>query len=657
MSRQTQLRSLIMKAKQAYYYGGQPIMTDAEYDGLEDELRRLAPDDPILAVVGAPVPPDNMLTKATHSMPMGSQSKVNSEEEYRTWHENSVVQGEVHASLKGDGASAAAYYKDGQLTQVISRGDGKVGEDITANAVKFKGLPTFLSVDNVGFSGAVRFEVILTVEDWGVVDPARKTNPRNAGTGIMGRKNGKQSELLTVFALDIDETQNGKPVEFETEYDKSKRLEQLGINMIDYRMCNDQGQVIAYFDEVVRTRDDLPIWIDGVVLKVNSLAQQKELGVTSGRPKGQVAWKFDSVGAETVLKAVTVSGGHTGALIPNAELEPVQIGGTTVSNASLANWEEVKRLGVAVGDRVWVIKANDIIPKIVNVTVKAKKRKIIHAPTECPFCGGAVGRRRNTSGEEGAVTECQNSECPKKSVGKIKRWIKSLDIQGIGDSVRDALIEQFDLEDVADLYRLKDDPARLAALIINTEKEIRLGDKRATTILDAIESARHLTLVQFLGSLGIDRLGKRRVELIAQAAGGALDTLDDWRGGALQDSTLAEKAGVPNIGDTIQASIDNLAEVIDRLLSAGVTVSDFISHKTSSSAGKTICITGKLPSGKKKSDYAASLSQAGFALVDKVTKDLDYLVLDDPNSTSSKAKKARKLKITLLSEEELQKLL
>lgn len=660
MSRQTELRNLIMKAKQAYYYGGSPIVTDAEYDALEDELRQLAPEDPVLALVGAPVPPDNMLTKARHRIPMGSQSKVNSDEEYRAWYKKSAEGGGVHASLKGDGASAAAYYEDGRLVQVISRGDGTVGEDITANAVKFKGLPTFVHADEDGFSGAVRFEVILTVEDWGVVDPDRKTNPRNAGTGIMGRKNGQQSELLSVFAFDIDENRDGDPVVFETEHAKSHRLEELGINVVDYRMCATPDEAVAYYEEVVQTRDDLPIWIDGVVLKIDDLVQQSELGVTSGRPKGQVAWKFDSEGAETVLRAVTISGGHTGALIPNAELEPVKIGGTTVRNASLANWDEVKRLDLAVGDRVWVIKANDIIPKVINVIARPLTRQPVAEPGECPFCGGSVGRRLNTGGEEGVVLECQNDECPKKSVGKIKRWTKSLDIQGVGDSVRLALVDQLDVEDVADLYRLRDDPQRLAALIIHAEKEIRLGDKRATTILDAIEGARHLTLDQFLGSLGINRLGKRRVELMVRAAAGPLDTLGAWRDGVLRDSDLAEKAGVPNVGDTIQTGIDERAELIDRLLDAGVTVADFDrggSETAPESAGKAVCITGRLPSGKKKSDYAAALAQAGYMLVDKVTKDLDFLVLADHNSASSKAKKARKLEITLLTEEQLLKML
>jgi DNA ligase (NAD+) len=656
MSRIAQLRSAILKAKQAYYYRGDSPFTDREYDALEDELRALNPDDPVLKLVGAPIPPDTMLTKASHRIPMGSQSKVNSIEEFKAWHEKSE-RAVLHGSLKGDGASAAAYYEDGHLKLCISRGDGSVGEDVTANALKFKGLPAYVADGDRPFNGAVRIEVILTVADWGVVDPTRSKNPRNAGTGIMGRKNGHQSELLTVFAFDLDE--EGR--EFATESEKTDRLAELGFNVMQHLACATTDDAIAFYEQTVKQRDELPIWIDGVVLKLNDIAGQRAMGSTGGRPKGQIAWKFDSSGAETTLLGVNVSGGHTGALIPNAELAPVDIGGTTVKSASLANYGEVARLGLAVGDRVWVIKANDIIPKVVRVTEPGASRQPILPPAQCPFCGGSVGRRKNTGGDEGVVIECRNDDCPKKSIGKIKRWITSVDIQGIGDSVRLALVEQLELEDAADLYSLQSKKDALAELIINQEKDIRLGEKRAATILEGIEARRQLTLPEFLGSLGIDRLGKRRVELMAQAAPGELDSLEQWRSGKLRQPEFAEKAGVPNTGAGIQDGLDAMASLIDRMLAAGVIVVQGPPAATavagSGAPMKTVCITGKLPSGKKKSDYAAALEAAGYRLVEGVEAGLDFLVLAEPGSTSSKAQKARKLNVALISEEDLQRML
>jgi len=656
-SRVTHLRNLILQAKHAYYHRGEAIMSDAEYDALEDELRLLSPDDPVLALVGAPVAADSILTKARHAMPMGSQSKVNSEVEFRTWCAKNEVEA-LHASIKGDGASAAAYYTDGRLVQVISRGDGTVGEDITANALHFKGLPAWAGSDGDSFSGSVRFEVILTVEDWTKIDPALSTNPRNAGTGIMRRKNGHQSDCLTIFVFDLDETREGRSVEFRTETEKSARLKSLGFNVISHAHCRSVDKAVKYFKTIARTRDSLPIWIDGVVLKIDDIAKQLAMGVTAGRPKGQVAWKFDSSGAETVLEGVVVSGGHTGGLYPTAQLRPVEIGGTTVSNASLVNYDEIARLDVAIGDSVWVVKANDIIPKIIRVTHRPTSRIPIPVPTACPFCGGEVGRRIITGGDEGVIIECRNAACQNKSIGKVRRWIASLDILGIGDVVLEAMMDQMAIQDPGDLYLLRNRVAELAALTTHTERELTLGAKRAGNILDAIDGTRTLTLSRFIGSLGIEHLGKRRVELMIRAAEGELDTLGDWRSGRLRDAALAEKAGAPNIANRIQDGIDEMAQVIDKLLAAGVTMLPVVRGQLVVEAGitMTVCISGKLPSGKKKSDYEEPLKAAGYALVDEVTKQLNYLVLADPASNSSKAEKARKLGVEVISEERLMQL-
>ena len=649
------LRNLILKAKHAYYYSGEPIMSDAEYDALEDQLRLLAPDDPVLALVGAPVSGADMLTKARHALPMGSQSKVNSEAEFRQWHLKAGG-GALHASLKGDGASAAAYYRDGRLVQAISRGDGTVGEDITANALRFQGLPAWAGTPEGGFTGAVRVEVILTVENWTRVDPQRQKNPRNAGNGIMGRKNGHQSDLLTSYAFDLDETRDGQPVPFATETAKAARLAELGFNLIPQHLCADAEAAVAYFHQVARERDQVPFWIDGIVLKVDDLATQRDLGATAGRPKGQIAWKFDSAGAETVLEQVLVSGGHTGALIPVAHLRPVNLGGTTVSSATLGNFDEIARLDLALGDRVWVIKANDIIPKIVRVTERPPQRQPIPVPSACPFCGGEVGRKVTTGGTAGAILACRNRACPQKSIGKIARWIKSLDILGIGDAVLEALVAHFAIEDAGDLYTLRDQAEALAELIINPEKDLRLGAKRAARILAAIDATRTLSLSQFLGALGIEALGQRRVALMIAAAGGDLDRLDDWRAGILRDPALAARAGVPNLGGPIQDALDALTPVMDKLLANGVEIlppAEDLHAPADSAPRRTLCISGRLPSGQKKADYQEALAAQGIDLVDNVTQGLDLLVLADPDATSAKAVKARKLGVRVIGEAEL----
>lgn len=652
-----ELRSLILKAKHAYYYSGEPIMSDAEYDALEDQLRQIVPEDPVLALVGSPIPADTILTKARHTIPMGSQSKVNSEAEFMAWAQKSEGSA-IHASLKGDGASAAAYYQQGRLVQAISRGDGTIGEDITANAMRFKGLPAWVGSEGQGFTGAVRFEVILTVDDWTAIDPSRSKNPRNAGNGIMGRKNGHQSDRLTAYAFDIDEIVQGESYRFATEAEKAQRLTQLGFNLMPQRLCSTSEEAVAYFRETAEQREALPFWIDGVVLKMNDLGLQERMGVTSGRPKGQVAWKFDSSGAETVLTGVVISGGHTGAIVPAGQLQPVEIGGTTVSSVSLVNFDEIARLDLAVGDSVWVIKANDIIPKVVRVTHRPEHRQPILAPQSCPFCGGEVGRRINTGGDEGVILDCRNAACPKKSSGKINRWISSLDILGIGGVVLESMLEQLQIEDAADLYALKGRFNELASLVTHAERDLKLGEKRATSILEAIEAKRVLTLSQFLGSLGLEHLGKRRVEIMIRAAQGELDTLDDWRSGKLRDPRVAELAGAPNIAAPIQDGIDAMAPVIDKMLANGVEIlppqEDLHGTVESEEARRpTVCISGKLPSGKKKADYQEPLLAAGYELVDDVSKGLSYLVLADSASTSAKSEKAMKLGVAVISEDQL----
>lgn len=403
-----QLRDILIKAKQAYYFGGKPIMPDTQYDAFEDELRELSPNDPVLSIVGAPVPPDHILEKAEHRMHMGSQSKVNTEAEMRAWvanHSNKWVCDECgyvetqigtitssphcpdcesamhptnfHVSYKGDGGSAAAYYEGGNLVQVISRGDGKIGEDITAAALKFQGLPTYVEYEDEPFTGSVRFEVILDKDVWQEIGGK---NPRNMGNGIMGRKDGVQAECLKVYSFDI---KNG--VDFKTEAEKSSTMEAMGFSVMPWTVVEDADELVEYYNQTMETRGpnnsgSLPFWIDGIVIKLNDLSIQDQLGYSSdGKThRGQVSWKPEAEGAITVLKDVVLSCGHTGAIIPNGRLEPVNLGGVTITNVLLNNWDFIAALDVAVGDRVFVSRRNDVIPYV---------EKVVERVYECPECG------------------------------------------------------------------------------------------------------------------------------------------------------------------------------------------------------------------------------------------------------------------------------
>ncbi|MFA5600061.1 MAG: hypothetical protein WDA06_05630, partial [Phenylobacterium sp.] len=578
MNRINKIRNLIIKARQAYYYGGSPIMTDATYDALEDELRKESPNDPLLNTVGAPIPPKHILQATKHKMPMGSQNKVKKVEEFIEWAKK-YTSGKIHASWKADGGSAAAYYENGELKVVVSRGDGYVGENITSNAVKFQGLPIFID-SGQSFTGSIRFEAVLTKENWNIVGGK---NPRNSGNGIIGRKDGVGSEYINAFAFDIvDENKS-----FTTEEEKLQYLEKLGFQTIPWKIVT-TDEAIQWFEKLCSDRGvdnngKLPFWIDGAVFKANEIKLQEKHGESGGCPRAQVAWKPEASGAITVLRSVEITGGHTGALIPNARFDPVQISGTTVSNAILNNWNEIERLGIAIGDTIWVEKANDIIPKVINVIDRPINREIIYEPTQCPFCGANTERKKITSGQTGAVTICTNEECPKKSINKIKKWIKSLDILGIGDSVLENMVDILDINSPADLYTL--DKNKLATLELSG---VTFGESRANAVVDEINKKKELTLPEFLGSLGIHLLGKRKVKIMMDNADGELDSLGDWLSGKLRDQSLANKAGVPKTNNVIQDSIDATTDTINKLLANGVIIVE--STKAKKTIKGTVCI-------------------------------------------------------------------
>jgi DNA ligase (NAD+) len=640
--------ALLLKAKQAYYFGT-PIMSDVQYDALEDKIRAQDPADPVLALVGAPIPKDKLLQRAPHQIHMGSQEKVNSFEELERWWKNRYKGSEdFHASYKADGGSISLYYQAGRLVQAITRGDGFEGEDITATAALFQGAPVHLSQP---LSIGVRCEAVLTLPDWKKADPDQKTNPRNVASGILGRLDGKGAALITALAFDMDTLTPGQKL-FETETQKSRFLEDLGFQTAPWEHCAGLDEVRAFFEKTraLREADQLPFWIDGLVVKYEDLGIQSQLGMTDNRPKGQVAWKFVAEKCESVIERVEWQVGHTGAVTPVAHITPVRIGGTTVSKASLANAENIKTLGATLHAKVIVAKAGDIIPVILEV-LEANPQTPIEIPSVCPVCSSPLEKRKNVGGTDSVVLFCKNPDCEARTLGAIKRFCKSRDILGLGDSVIAALADSGIVTKVPDLYRLN--AKDIENLVINDEKGVRLGLKRAESICAEIaQKGTRMPLAEFLGSFGTRALGVRRATLMLQA-NPALESFERWFDESLLDEAFAAKAGVPKAGAIICDALKEKEPVIRETL-AFVTLEKSEPPKEKSAAAKTFCITGTLPSGKKKKDYAAQLEAAGHILIDEVRQGLDFLVVSDPHGAeSSKTKKAKKLGIPLLSEQEM----
>lgn len=648
--RVAELEAQLTTADHAYYNGSEALMEDAAYDALRAELRSIAPDSAYLQRVGSPAPRDGMLVKRQHTIPMGSLAKAMDRAEWDSWVAKMEAAGHTRftASLKMDGGSVSLEYRDGNLVQAVTRGDGQVGEDITANALRFRDLPAKgVSLGGSPFTGFVRAEIMLTHDRWLEADPDQTSNPRNLGNGISRRKDGEQAELLTAYAFAAYDA-HGKEIA-PTEAAMLATLDQMGFITVNWHH-GDASLVWTWFEESGRLRPQMRYWIDGVVVKVDDLAAQRALGESSGCPRGQVAIKFPAAGAETTLLDVELTVGHSGAIVPTAHFEPCQIGGTTVSSALLCNWSIIETLGVAIGDRVEVVKCGDIIPAIVRVVAKGKPRHQIVKPTECPSCGGPVAKRANTGGDESVALYCLSDDCPAKVTGKIARFIASVGILGIGDEVLAALAQSGLVKTAADLYALRGQHTTIGDLMLGNGV---IGNSRARKIIEEIDKVRSLTLAQFLGSIGIDGLGKRRVELIQAAVPGQLDTLDDWLAGKLEG--IAEQAGVPNTGARISSAVVAADPLIQQFLANGVTIVAAAPKAAAKEGAKSFCITGKTE--RTRDELVAAIEAAGHTFRSSVSKGLDYLVIADPASTSSKAVKARKLGTKCIGETELTALL
>jgi DNA ligase (NAD+) len=605
--------------------------------------------------------PDGVLEKRPHVIPMGSQRKAMNRGEFQDWLKQ-VAKGlgqdiselDLHMSYKVDGGSFSFEFRDGVLYEALSRGDGFVGENVTHNAKKFSGIPKKVihPVTKKPFNGFIRGEVILDTKTWEQIDSEMTSNPRNVGNGISRRKSGEQAELLHVIAFRAYNTDASEIADSQTRMFVMMR--EMGFDTAPDLNSNYTG-IEAAFEELEESRKsnklNIDYWIDGAVICLDNISEQDELGVSDNRPKGQIALKFGAVGTSTVLEGVNLTVGHTGMISPTGYFTPVQISGTTITNALLVNWDNIQNLDIAIGDSVEIYKAGEIIPKVLRVTHRPENRQIIPCPTECPVCGGTVGKKQNVGGLDSSHMFCLNADCSAKRYGKMKRFIKSINIMGIGDSVLKAMIDTDLLEDVDDLFILHERKTELENLEMG-DSGVRLGKKRAQSILDEIDDHRNLTIPELLGSLGIDHLGKRRVEIIQEKTNGKLDDIYRWFGNNLIQ--MAVEAGIPNIAEDIQSGLNDVQDIVLAMIEEnGVNI--FIPEKIELSGDvKSFCITGKLSMTKKA--YEGLITEKGHIWKPTVSQGLDYLIMADPNSGSAKAVKAKKLGVKCISEEEFQQM-
>jgi DNA ligase (NAD+) len=623
----------IDKHDDAYYNQSKPIVSDEEYDGLKDRLRTLSKEfepkpgseadkklsiriNDALTRVGAPPPKDGKWPKVKHEVPMGSLNKVNLPEELAEWHDKCGSAAALLVTEKLDGISVSLKYENGELVMGATRGDGEEGQDITRNVKKMKGVPHKLKEN---FTGHVRGEILLKRSDWKEHMP-EKANPRNGASGTATRIDGHQCEHLSVLVYNID------GIDFKTEYDAFVRMGIMGFETPNYAVSTlkkAQKEWQRYMDE---TRDTLDYDIDGLVITVNKHSQLFALGEEGHRPKGSIAFKFESPKARTIIRDIPCQVGDTGNITPVAEFDEVELLGALVKRASLHNFSLVKKLGVNIGAEVMVERANDVIPYITEVT--KPNNGYFPIPKKCPACGAPTVR-------QGEYVICPNkSECPPQVLGRLNKWIKEHGILEWGESILTKLIDAGRVEDVADLYKLTvDDITSLD----------RMGEKGAKKLLAELDKFREVPLENFIGGLCIDGVATSTSRAIIDAGHDTLDKILGLSVNQLED--------IPGFGEKrAQAFHEGLVENgnrIEAIIKAGVKIK---ARAKGTLTGKSFCFTGSMKVPRAKLQKMAE--EAGGTVKKSVGRGLNYLVTDDPASTSSKAQAARKLNTTLISEEE-----
>jgi DNA ligase (NAD+) len=617
-----ELADELLRAKYTYYNiklpdGMTPLtLTDKAYDAKEAELRSLDDNHWVLKIVGAPQTQSEW-KKAKHQIPMGSLNKVNLPIELTSWAKDKDSSS-WFVTQKLDGLSIELVYEAGKLVQAITRGDGETGEDITVNVIKMQGVNPNLKED---FNGSLRGEIIMLKSVW-KKDFSDKANPRNAASGVSKRLDG-----IGVDKLNITFYQVLGDVDFKTEVEQFKWLKDRKIGIPDYWTFKSIDEVNKHWrDYQDKDRDSLDYDIDGLVIRINDMAKQMSLGDKDLRPLGAVAFKFDNETRESTIRDIIWQVGNSGRITPVAVVDPVQLVGATVTRASVYNIGYIQELGLDIGAKVLVARANDVIPRIEEL-VKGTG-KIAKHPNFCPECGGLTKL-------DGENLMCGNTKhCRAQIIGRIKNWVKELNLLEWGDTLIEKLVDGKKVKTVADLYKLE--PKDIASLD-------RLGDKTAIKCHDILWANNEISLEVFLGALSIPMIGQSTIKAIMNEG---CDTLEKF--GQLGATEFAEVPGVgPTKAKFLADGLKHNQNLILTLLENGVKIKDKV---VGTLTGKSICFTGAMQNKRPVLEKMAA--EAGADVKSSVGKGLTYLVIADPNSTTSKAQAARKLGTTLISEDD-----
>ena len=651
----TQLRDLINKYNYLYYVIDNPEVTDSEYDRLFKQLQQLEADYPELLKADSPTQRVggialDKFSQITHVLPMLSLDNVFNAENLQTFDQrvrdrlNTTNTQTYAAEPKLDGLAISIRYEQGILVQAATRGDGTVGEDVTENVRTIQSVPLRLRGINVPEVVEIRGEIVMPKAGFEALNKQQIAdnkkpfvNPRNAAAGSLRQLDSKITARrpLAMYCYGVGEIQ-GMDLP-KTHYETMQQLAKWGCKIsTELQQVEGVDGCLAYIKMLGDQRDTLSYDIDGVVLKIDNIALQQRLGFVSRAPRWAIAYKFPAQQEMTIVVDIEIQVGRTGALTPVARLQPVFVGGVTVSNATLHNQDEIDRKDVRVGDTVIVRRAGDVIPEVVQVVLSKRPDDTVKftIPTQCPVCQSDVER---LEGE--AVARCSGGLfCPAQRKEAIKHFAsrKAMDIDGLGDKLVEVLVDEGLINDAADLFKLTLE--QLSALD-------RMGEKSATNLVESLESAKQTKFARFLYSLGIREVG----EATARALASHFLTLE-----ALEMADETALIEIEDVGPIVAHHVVTFfqqthnREVIERLLKAGINwpveqqrVSD------SELSGKTIVLTGTLEQ-LSRSEAKEKLLALGARVAGSVSKNTDFVVAG--RDSGSKLNKAESLGITVVDE-------
>ncbi|SFV59133.1 DNA ligase [hydrothermal vent metagenome] len=630
----------------AYYVEDDPVATDEEYDRLYHEVLAFEKEHPDLAREDSPTKRvggivRDEFNKAKHIKRMWSMEDVFSREEMQEWLERvekNVGQCDYFCEPKFDGASMNLLYEDGKLLRAITRGDGIVGEEVTDNVRTIRSVPLTINYQELI---EIRGEVVIRKDDFEKINDERLkagetpfANPRNAAAGSLRQLDSSVTAKRRLVFYPWGVGENRLPQNRLSQ--KMAFIYEQGFLRPPYhKPCNTIDEIEAFYQFLISKRDEIPMMMDGMVIKVDEIAVEEELGYTVKFPKWMCAYKFPAVEKVTKIKAITLQVGRTGVITPVAEIEPVNIEGAMVSRATLHNFDEIERKDIRIGDHVIIIRSGDVIPKIIKVLADRRtgKEKPVERPTHCPTCGSELL-------DEGALIKCQNLACPDRVVNAIIHFAKKgcMDIDGLGGKIVEQLVKEGIIGDMLDLYSLKaEDLAKLEGF----------KEKKINNLLRAIEATKGAPLHRLINAMGIEHIG----EVASRAL--ALEF-----GLGIVDATYEQIVAIDGIGEEIANSLlefmrVNREKVLKLFDIIQPTVEKKIEARENPFKGKTVVLTGTM--SESRGNIKEMLEKLGAKVSGSVSKKTDFVIYGE--DAGSKLAKAESLGVVTLTEDEMKGML